>query len=146
MSPQYGELRSTSGWDRFISLGHPRYFQRLLCLGSITARQSSSERQPNFAALNSRCHLCLAGRTSRWALAHILVLKRQVADCQEKKTKSEALYNAFQLARHRQKCPFLWGHLRPHVMHVPLTHPTQNSKLTFVPLGILASTEWASWN
>ena len=24
MSPQYGELRPTSGWDRFVSLGHPR--------------------------------------------------------------------------------------------------------------------------
>jgi len=23
--------------------------------------------------LNRRCHLCLAGRPSRWALAHILV-------------------------------------------------------------------------
>jgi len=23
MSLQYGELRSTSGWDRFVSLGHP---------------------------------------------------------------------------------------------------------------------------
>jgi len=24
MSLQYGELRPTSGWDRFVSLGHPR--------------------------------------------------------------------------------------------------------------------------
>jgi len=34
------------------SLGHPSYFQRLPRFGSVTARQSSSERQPNFAALN----------------------------------------------------------------------------------------------
>ena len=27
--------------------------------------------QPNFAALNRGCHLCSAGRPSRWALAHI---------------------------------------------------------------------------
>jgi len=27
--------------------------------------------QPNFAALNRGRHLCLAGRPSRWALAHI---------------------------------------------------------------------------
>ena len=33
-----------------------------------------SGRQPNFAALNSGHHLCSAGRLSRWALAHILVL------------------------------------------------------------------------
>ena len=63
-----------SGWDRSGSLGHPRHFQRLSLLGSVTARQSSSERQPNFAALNRGHHLCSTGRPSRWALAHILVL------------------------------------------------------------------------
>jgi len=73
MSPQYGELRPTSGWDQFSSMGHPCKFQRLSRLGSVTARQSSSERQPNFAALNRGRHLCSAGRPSRWALAHILV-------------------------------------------------------------------------
>ena len=74
MSPQYGELRPTSGWDRFGSLGHPIYFQRLPRLGSVTARPSSSGRHPNFAAsLNRWRHLYLAGRPSRWALAHILV-------------------------------------------------------------------------
>ena len=67
MSAQYGELRPTSGWDRFGSLGHPSYFQRLPCLGSVTARQSSSERQPNFVALNRGRHLCSAERPSRWA-------------------------------------------------------------------------------
>jgi len=35
---------------------------------------SSSGRQPNFAALDRGRHLCSAGRPSRWALAHILVL------------------------------------------------------------------------
>jgi len=35
---------------------------------------SSSGRQLNFAALNRGRHLCSAGRPSRWALAHILVL------------------------------------------------------------------------
>ena len=34
----------------------------------------SSGRQPNFAALNRGRHVCSAGRPSRWALAHILVL------------------------------------------------------------------------
>jgi len=38
MFGQYGELRPTSGWDRFGSLGHPSYFQRLSRLGSVTAR------------------------------------------------------------------------------------------------------------
>ena len=36
---------------------------------------STSGRQPNFAALNRGRHLCLAGRPSGWALAHILVLR-----------------------------------------------------------------------
>jgi len=40
---------------------------------SITARQSSSGREPNFAALSTGCHLYSAGRPSGWALAHILV-------------------------------------------------------------------------
>jgi len=42
-------------------------------IGSVTARHSSSGRQPNFAALSRGRHLYSAGRTSRWALAHILV-------------------------------------------------------------------------
>jgi len=41
--------------------------------GSVTARHSSSGRQPNFAALSRGCHLYSAGRPSRGALAHILV-------------------------------------------------------------------------
>jgi len=36
--PQYGELRPTSSWDRFGSLGHPSYFRWLPRLGSVTAR------------------------------------------------------------------------------------------------------------
>jgi len=42
-------------------------------IGSVTARQSSSGREPNFAALSTGRHLYSAGRPSRWALAHILV-------------------------------------------------------------------------
>jgi len=70
MSPQYGELRPTSGWDRFVSLGHKCKFQRVSHLGSVTAWHSSSGHQPNFAALNRGRHLYSAKRPSRWALAH----------------------------------------------------------------------------
>ena len=38
MSWQYGELRPTNGWDLLASLGHPCKVQRVLRLGSITAR------------------------------------------------------------------------------------------------------------
>jgi len=70
----YKRLRPTNGWDRSGSLGHPNFFQWVSRLGSVTARHSSSERQPNFAALNRRRHLYSAGRPSRWTLAHILVM------------------------------------------------------------------------
>ena len=56
------------------SLEHPCKFQRVSRLSSVTAWQSSSGRQPNFAALNRGRYLYSAGRPSRWALAHILVL------------------------------------------------------------------------
>ena len=55
------------------SLGHPCKFQRLSRPCSVAARHSSSGRQPNYGALNRGRHLYLAGRPSRWALAHILV-------------------------------------------------------------------------
>ena len=51
--------------------GTPGKFQRVWRLGSVTARHSSSGHQPNFAALNRGRCLYLAGRPSRWALAHI---------------------------------------------------------------------------
>jgi len=73
MSPQHGELRPTSGWDRSGSLGEPCKFQRVSRLGSVTARHSTNGHQPNFAALNIRHHLYSAGWPSRWALAHVLV-------------------------------------------------------------------------
>ena len=40
----------------------------------LAALLHGSECQPNFAALNRGRHLCSAGRPSRWALAHIIVL------------------------------------------------------------------------
>jgi len=46
-------------------------FRVLAALLHGTPRSGGS--QPNFAALNRVRHLCLAGRPSRWALAHILV-------------------------------------------------------------------------
>ena len=38
MSPQYDELRPTSGWDRLTSFGYPCKFQLVSRLGSVTAR------------------------------------------------------------------------------------------------------------
>ena len=42
-------------------------------IDSFTARHSSSDRQPNFAASTRGRHLYSAGRPSRWASTHILV-------------------------------------------------------------------------
>ena len=47
------------------ALRHPCKFQRVSRLGSVTARHSSSRREPNFAALNRGRHLYSAGRPSR---------------------------------------------------------------------------------
>jgi len=52
MSLQYGECRPTNGWDRFGSLGHPSKFQRVSCVGFVTAQTSLNRLnggQPNFA-------------------------------------------------------------------------------------------------
>ena len=38
MSPQYGELQPTSGWDRLTSLGYPCKFQLVSRVGSVTAQ------------------------------------------------------------------------------------------------------------
>ena len=43
-------------------------------IGSVTTRHSNSGRQPNFAVMSRGRHLYSAGRPSRWALAHILVI------------------------------------------------------------------------
>jgi len=45
----------------------------LFCIGSITARHSSSGCQANFAVLSRGHHLYVAGRPSRRVSAHILV-------------------------------------------------------------------------
>jgi len=83
MSSQYCELWPTSGWNMLASLWHPSTFQQVWCLGSVTARHwhSSSGRQLNFAALNRGHHLYSAGRPSRWALAHILVVSNMFCVC-----------------------------------------------------------------
>ena len=66
MSPQYGELQPTSGWDRFVSLGHPNKFQRVSRLGFATAAKSLNGSQPNFA----RCLRCLAVSRARTLYMH----------------------------------------------------------------------------
>jgi len=47
MSWWYGALRPTNGWDPLASLGHPCKFQWVSRIGSVTARHSTSGRQPN---------------------------------------------------------------------------------------------------
>jgi len=61
MFSQYGELRSVSGWDRFINFGHRSKFQRVSRVGFVTAPTSLNGRQPNFAR-------CLAVFWAGWLL------------------------------------------------------------------------------
>jgi len=75
MFSQYGELRPSNGWDLLAHLEHPIKFQRVSRLGSVTARHSSSGRQPKFAALNTGRHVHSEGRPSRWALTHHILVE-----------------------------------------------------------------------
>jgi len=49
MSSQCGKLHPTNDWDRLASFGHPSKFQRISCLGFLTAPTSLSGGQLNFA-------------------------------------------------------------------------------------------------
>jgi len=73
MTPQYGELRPTSGCDGSGSLRHPCKFQRVSRLGSVTARHL-------VVAVSQTLRRWTAGRPSRWALDHILVFVSSVTD------------------------------------------------------------------
>jgi len=60
VSPQYGELRPTNGWDWLVSLGHPSQFQRVSRLGFDTVLTLLIVGQPNFG-------LCsMFGRLVSW--------------------------------------------------------------------------------
>ena len=63
----FGPLTAEIGWPVW---GTPANFNGFASY-SVTARHSSSGRQPNFVALDRGRHLYSAGRRSRWALAHI---------------------------------------------------------------------------
>jgi len=49
MSPQYGELPATNGWDRFLSLWQPSKFQQVSYLGIVMAPTLLNRGHPNFA-------------------------------------------------------------------------------------------------
>jgi len=72
----FGPLTAEICW-RVFNWGTPANFNGFRVLAAllygVTARHSSSGRQPNFAALNRRRYLYCTGRPSRWALASILV-------------------------------------------------------------------------
>ena len=49
MSPEFGELRPTNGWDQLASFGYPSKFQQVSRLGLVTAATSLTGGQPNLA-------------------------------------------------------------------------------------------------
>jgi len=61
----FGLLTAEICWRVWGTPAGPCKFQRLSRLGNVTARHSSSGRQPYFAAWNRGRHLYLAGRPSR---------------------------------------------------------------------------------
>ena len=60
MSPQYGQLRPTSGWDHFLSLGYPVNFNGFRVLAALL-HGNPVVGVRNFAALNRGRHLYSAG-------------------------------------------------------------------------------------
>jgi len=73
MSPKYGKLRPTNGWDLLASLGHPANFTGSRVLAALL-HGSQTVSVSETAALNRGRHLCSTGQPSRWALANILVM------------------------------------------------------------------------
>ena len=73
ISLQYGELTAHQRLRSFRQFGAPELISTGFASWHRYCTASSSERQPNFEALNRGHHLCSAGRPSCWALAHILV-------------------------------------------------------------------------
>ena len=73
---EFGPLTAETGSGVWGT--HSNFSGFCMRLGSITARHSSSGRQPKFAVLNTGLHLYSAGWPSHWPSAHILVSK--VAD------------------------------------------------------------------
>ena len=74
---QYGELLPTSGWDLLACLRHPCKFQRILRLGSVTGRHSSSDlsvMQSNFAALNRGRHLYVGWQWRNFFISYLCQL------------------------------------------------------------------------
>jgi len=69
MSSQYGERRTTSGWDRFGSLGHPSKFQRVLRLGFVTAATSLINGQSKFCTMSGGLLVWYMMYAFSWVLA-----------------------------------------------------------------------------
>ena len=67
----FGPLAAKTCWRVW---GTPANFNGFRVMAALLHGHSSSGRQPNFAALNRARHLYSAGRPSRWAFAHILIL------------------------------------------------------------------------
>jgi len=70
----FGPLTAEICWRVWGSPANFNGFRVLAAAGRVTARHSSSGHHPKFGALNTGRHLYSAGRPSRWALAHILVM------------------------------------------------------------------------
>jgi len=74
MSLQYGEFRPTSGWDRSGSLGTPTNFNGFRVLAALLHGTPVLGVSQTLRHWTEGATYFRAGRPSRWALAHILVL------------------------------------------------------------------------
>ena len=80
MSLQYGELRPTSGSDDFVSLEDPSNFNGFRVLAALLHSTPAVGVSQTLQCWTRGRHLYSAGRPSRWASAHILVIIYNVSE------------------------------------------------------------------
>jgi len=85
-----------------VAWGTPANFNGFRVLAALL-HGSQVVRQPHFVPLNRGHHLCLAGRPSGWALAHILVKLRFYTPLVTKQVILEMLFPASLLAGTEKK-------------------------------------------
>jgi len=76
MSPQYGEIPPTNGWDRLASLRSPILAALAYCTTlqqRVSAKLCGVVQGMELQNFRRGRHLYSAGRPSRWASVHILV-------------------------------------------------------------------------
>jgi len=111
----FGPLAAEIGWPVW---GTPANFNGFRILAALLHGSQVVGVSKKFAALNRGRHLCSAGRPSRWALAHILVL---------------SISNSFHSCLFPSSLlPILWEDYTPKVTPAYSVRPIKSFLLTYL--------------